>query len=221
MPAHLLLVEDDPAIRDGVAVALEDDGYQVTATGCAAEALTRIRRAWPTLAIIDIGLGDGPDGLSLARRLRADGDVPIMFLTARGAIADRLAGFDAGAEDYLVKPFAMAELLARVRVALRRHGLAGSGSWTVGDLHVDEMARTVRVGATGVQVTATEFGLLVALLQHRGKVLSKTQLLASVRGGYDDDATVIESHLSSLRRKLRPAAHELIETVRGYGYVIR
>lgn len=220
-PVRVLVVEDDEAIRDGLVAALEVEGYDVAAASGAADAVDVVRAGRPAVAIVDVGLAEKPDGFALARRLRTEADLPVLFVTARGAIEDRLTGFEIGAEDYIVKPFSVPELLARLRVVLRRHGHLRAACWQIGALQVDEEAHMVRVGSREVVVTATEFELLLRLLHHRGRVLSKSQLLASIRGADGYDPTVVESHVSSLRRKLRPEADDLIETVRGYGYVVR
>jgi two-component system OmpR family response regulator len=215
----VLIVEDDSAIREGLGLALEDEGYGVLTAGNGAEAVEAGQTLGPDLAVVDVGLPGHMDGLEVARRLRAEG-VPVVFVTARGTIDERLAGFKAGADDYVVKPFSVSELLARIRVALRRHGHLESAIREIGLVRLDEAAHTVAVAGEAVQLTATEFEVLLMLMRHRDTVLSKTQLLAHVRGDGDFGGAVVESHVSSLRRKLGPAA-QMIETVRGYGYVIR
>jgi len=180
-----------------------------------------VREFDPDIALLDVHLGSGPSGLAVARRLRAVGDIPIVFLTAADALDDRLAGFDAGAEDYVTKPFAMAELLARVRALLRRTGAASNDVWRVGDLVVDEAAHQVRRGDSELVLTKVEFDLLVALGRNAGRVLSKGQLLADVWGFADYDPNVVEVAMSGLRRKLESHGPRLVQTVRGVGYVIR
>jgi two-component system, OmpR family, response regulator len=226
---RVLLVEDDDALRDAVTSALSGDGYTVHAEPDG----TRIRQVAadfrPDLAALDVRLPQGPSGLSIARLLRdssSDGhdspeQLPIIFLTAADTTADRLAGFAAGADDYLVKPFAMAELLARVRALLRRAGKLTSEVWHVGDVVIDEADRTVHRHGTTIELTRTEFDLLVELGRRPDRVLSKTQLLGSVWGFASYDPNLVEVHISALRRKLERHGPRLIHTVRGSGYRLR
>ncbi|MGI8822767.1 MAG: winged helix-turn-helix domain-containing protein [Acidimicrobiia bacterium] len=175
----------------------------------------------PDLAIVDVRLPPGPDGLALARHLRTVDDLPIIFVTAADAPHERLAGFAAGGDDYLIKPFLMAELLARVGALLRRSGRLRSNLLVLGDLVIDEDARTVvRAGAL-VALTPTEFDLLLALARHQRKVLSKLQLLSQVRGYEAYDPNLVEVHISALRRKLEAHGPRIVHTVRGTGYVAR
>src|SRR5450755_3450832 len=173
-PARVLLIEDEAAIRDAVATALTDAGYLVRdqVDGTQLRALADAFR--PDLAILDITL-PGPDGLALARALRARSDLPILFLTARDGLDDRLAGFAAGADDYLVKPFALTELLVRVHALLRRAGRLRSATIQVGDLVLDEAARSVQRAEHQLELTPTEFQLLAYLLARRGRVISKAE----------------------------------------------
>jgi DNA-binding response OmpR family regulator len=175
----------------------------------------------PDLALLDVRLGDGPDGYQLAGSLRRQSTMPILFLTAADAVEDRLAGFEAGGDDYLVKPFSMAELLARVKALLKRSGRLSSASWQVGDLVVDEDARTVVRAGVSLDLTRTEYEMLAVLVRHVGKVLSKTQLLTQVWGFDAYDANLVEVHMSALRRKLEAAGPRIVHTVRGAGYVLR
>jgi two-component system, OmpR family, response regulator len=217
----ILVVEDDAAVRDALRGSLAAEGYavQVCSDGLFPDLL--IQEFAPDIALLDVNLGSGPSGLAVARRLRAVHDLPIIFLTAADAIDDRLAGFAAGAEDYVTKPFAMAELLARVRALLRRTGALGNDVWRVGDVVVDEAARQVRRGDTELVLTKVEFDLLVALGRNAGRVLSKGQLLADVWGFADYDPNVVEVAMSGLRRKLESKGPRLVQTVRGVGYVMR
>lgn len=218
---RVLVVEDDAVIRSALEVALHGEGYQVRAEsdGTALDHVAAEFR--PDLAILDVRLPVGPDGYSMAARLRRGSDLPLLFLTAADTVDDRLAGFRAGADDYLVKPFSMAELLARVQALLRRSGRLASDSWQVGDLVVDDGARTVVRGGVPLELTRTEYDLLVMLVQHVGRVLSKTQLLTQVWGFDAYDPNLVEVHMSALRRKLESAGPRLIHTVRGAGYVLR
>jgi two-component system, OmpR family, response regulator len=218
---RILVVEDDAPVRDALVGALTADGYLVQAWPDGLLPDSVVREFNPDLALLDVRLGSGPSGLAVARRLRAARDLPIIFLTAADAVEDRLAGFDAGAEDYVTKPFAMAELLARVRALLRRTGALDSGVWRIGDLIVDEAARRVRRADAELVLTKVEFDLLVALGRNAGRVLSKGQLLADVWGFADYDPNVVEVAMSGLRRKLESRGPRLVQTVRGVGYVMR
>lgn len=219
---RVLVVEDDTAVREAVVAALRGAGYRVhgLADGLGLDAALQGFR--PDLAVLDIRLPHGPSGLSMARRLRSQGDVPIVFLTAADSVDDRLAGFDAGADDYIAKPFSVAELLARIRALLRRAGVVSSSAWQVGDLVVDEDARTAVRGDRTLELTRTEFDLLLALGARPGRVLSKTLLLSTVWGFEEYDPNLVEVHVSSLRRKLEAGGEErLVHTIRGVGYVLR
>ena len=219
--ARALIVEDDAAIREAVALALRDEGYEVRAEADGSAALESAERFRPDVAIIDIRLPPGPDGFDVARSLREGRDVPVMFLTAADALDDRLTGFAVGADDYIVKPFSMAEFLARLRAVLRRTGRLRSAVWQVGDLLVDEASRVVERGGEPVELTPTEFELLAVLGRHRGRVLSKVELLSLVWGYDSYDPNVVEVHVSALRAKLEAHGSRLIHTVRGAGYVLR
>jgi two-component system OmpR family response regulator len=218
---RILAVEDDSTVRDAICDALTAEGYLVQACPDGSFPDSLVREFDPDLALLDVRLGQGPGGLAVARRLRAARDLPIIFLTAADGVADRLAGFDAGAEDYVTKPFAMAELLARVRALLRRTGALDNGVWRVADLVVDEAARRVHRGDAELVLTKVEFDLLAALGRNAGRVLSKGQLLADVWGFADYDPNVVEVAMSGLRRKLETYGPRLVQTVRGVGYVMR
>jgi two-component system, OmpR family, response regulator len=220
-PPRVLVVEDDPPIRSALDVALRGEGYQVLTLPDGRQLTSTTDEFKPDLAVLDVRIADGPDGYSLARSLRRRSTLPILFLTAADAVEDRLAGFDAGGDDYLIKPFSMAELLARVRSLLKRAGRLESASWQVGDLVVDDAARSVVRGGVTLELTRTEYDLLAVLVRHVGKVLSKTQLLTQVWGFDAYDANLVEVHMSALRRKLEQAGPRIVHTVRGAGYVLR
>jgi DNA-binding response OmpR family regulator len=212
---RVALVEDEPSVREAVERALRREGFSVSSFGDYVEPGTIIGGA-PDLAVLDVMLPGG-DGLELARRLRARRDLPIVFLTARDAIEDRMAGFTVGADDYVVKPFALEELLARVRAVLRRAGRL-STPLEAGDIVVDEQAGFASRGGRGLALTPTELRLLAFFVRHRGLVLSKHQLLTQVWGYDAYDPNVVEVHVSALRRKLGHDGASVLETVRGLGY---
>ncbi len=218
---RVLVVEDDRPIRSALEVALRGEDYEVEALPDARAVQTAAERFRPDLAILDVRLPDGPDGYTAARFLRAGSDLPILFLTAADGVEDRLAGFEAGGDDYLAKPFSMAELLARAKALLRRAGRLSSSVRQVSDLVIDDGARTVVRNGTIVDLTRTEYDLLAVLAQHPGQVLSKVQLLTQVWGFDAYDANLVEVHMSSLRRKLEAHGPRVIQTVRGVGYVLR
>ncbi len=218
---RVLVVEDDRPIRSALEVALRGEDYEVEALPDARAVQAAAEQFRPDLAILDVRLPDGPDGYTAARVLRSGSDIPILFLTAADGVDDRLAGFDAGADDYMSKPFSMAELLARTRALLRRSGRLSSAALQVGDVVIDDAARAVVRNGALLDLTRTEYDLLSVLAQHPGQVLSKVQLLTQVWGFDAYDANLVEVHMSSLRRKLEAHGPRLIQTVRGVGYVLR
>lgn len=217
--ARVLVVDDERGVRLGVCAALRGMGYvAVEAAGCG-DAIRAVGQHRFDLALVDIGLPDG-DGVELASRLRAGGSLAVMFLTAAHELSDLLTGFDAGADDYVVKPFAMAELLVRVAAVLRRTG-GTQGRWVVQDLVVDESTFHAERGGVAIALTATEFRLLNVFLRNRSRTLSKRQLLALAWDSSDYDPNVVERHVSALRRKLEAHGPRLIHTVHGFGYTLR
>jgi len=220
-PPRVLLVEDETAIRDAVATALAQAGYvpRAEADGTRLRAVADSFR--PDLAILDIMLPAGPDGLALARMLRDRADLPILFLTARDGLDDRLAGFTAGADDYLVKPFALTELLARVHALLRRSGRLMSVTVQAGGLVLDEAANAAWRDGRALDLTPTELRLLSYLLARRGRTVSKAELLTQVWGYGSYDPNLVEVRVGSLRRKLEAAGPRILHTVHGYGYTLR
>jgi DNA-binding response OmpR family regulator len=220
-PARILVVEDDQGLRELLSAALEREGWQVQAVADSKGAEAVIDGFQPDVAILDIQLGDGPDGLTLARRIRQRTDLPFVFLTDRIGVEDRLAGFESGADDYVAKPFILAELLARLRVVLRRQGTIGAPETIeLGPLKIEESGRRVYVDGDLVELTRIEFELLSNLGRQMGRVMSKSDLLARVWGFEGYDQNLVEVHISSLRRKLAEAGR-LVQTVRGVGYVLR
>lgn len=219
--SRVLVVDDDDAVRWPLEVALRNEGYvvQTCADGHNLQAVASQFK--PDLVILDVRIPVGPDGYAMARVLRGMGDQPIMLLTAADAEQERLDGFKAGADDYMVKPFSMAEFLARVKALLRRSGRLSSAVVQLGDLILDDGARSVVRNGEVIDLTRTEYSLLMALTRHPGQVLSKEQLLTQVWGFDAYDSNLVEVHISALRRKLENHGGRLIHTARGMGYSFR
>ena len=220
--ARILVVEDDARVASSVRRALLYEGYDVTLAEDGRSALDRARDEEPDLVLLDIML-PGIDGIEVCRRLRAAGDVPILMLTARDATADRVVGLDSGADDYLAKPFAYEELLARVRALLRRRLPADEHALRYDDLTLDPGTREVQRAERVVHLTSLEFDLLHHLIKHPRQVLSRAQLLEAV-WGYDTEnvSNVVDVYVGYLRGKLEQAGERrLIQTVRGAGYALR
>lgn len=220
----ILVVDDDRAVRDALERALQVHGYDAETAADALEALAKVEQAQPDAVILDVNM-PGLDGFGLTRRLRQDGrDVPILLLTARDAVDDRVVGLDAGADDYLVKPFALEELLARLRAMLRRvETPTADRILRFGDLHLDPESAEVRRGDRRIELTRTEFELLRAFMEHPRQVLSRDLLQERV-WGYDSSAgsNTVEVYVGYLRRKLEAAGEpRVLQTVRGFGYVLR
>lgn len=218
---RVVVIEDDAPIRSALQVALEREGYAVHAASDGSSVERLIERFRPDLAILDIRLRRGPDGYSIARTVRGATNIPILFLTAADGLDDRLTGFEVGADDYMVKPFSMAELLARVLALLRRAGRITSGTRQVGDLLIDEGSRNVLRAGAQVDLTKTEYEVLMTLVRHTGQVLTKVQLLTQVWGFDVSDTNLVEVQISGLRRKLEAHGPRLVHTVHGVGYVLR
>ena len=220
--ARVLLVEDDSAVRDAVEIAFRGEGFDVRAEADGSAIQEIVRTFHPDVAILDVRLPTGPDGYTMVKQLRAIDDLPLVLLTSADSLDDRLTGFRAGADDYVSKPFSMAELLARVEALLRRSGRSSDATFRVGDLVVADATRTVTRAGVEIELTRTEYDLLSVLCRSAGEVLSRKQLLQEVWGGYDYYAdNVVEVHLSALRRKLEARGPRIIHTVRSVGYVLR
>ncbi|HEY5479375.1 MAG TPA: response regulator transcription factor [Gaiellaceae bacterium] len=217
---RVLFIEDDEAVRNAIAIELRAAGYVVQAEvdGSSLEELVESFR--PDIAVLDVML-PGRSGFDLAHVLRNKSDLPILFLTARDAVSSRLAGFSAGADDYVIKPVAVEELLARLRALLRRSGRLEAEVLEVGDLILDEPARVVRRGDTMLELTPIEFQLLGFLMRNRGVVLSRLQIMSQVWGYEEHDPNLVPVHMGNLRRKLEASGPRLIHTIRGHGYVLR
>ncbi len=228
MNEHVLVVDDDPEIRDALRRGLSVEGYAVSLAGDGASALDAARHRAPDLVVLDVMLPK-LDGLEVCKRLRmAEGSLPIVLLTARDAVPDRVAGLESGADDYLVKPFAIEELLARVRVQLRRRDpdrgpAAGSRELRFDDVRLDTAAREARRGPRRISLTNTEYELLRLFMLHPRDVLSRNRIFERVWGyDFDGESKVIDVYVSYLREKLEAAGEpRLIHTVRGAGYVLR
>jgi two-component system, OmpR family, response regulator MprA len=221
-PMRILIVEDEAAVRAALTRALETEGYELVHAEDGVQALAALAHSSPDAVVLDVML-PGVDGLEVARRARAQHNpVPILMLTARGAVGDRVAGLDAGADDYLVKPFALEELLARLRALLRR-AAGGNGELSFADLALDPGTREVRRGKRPLELTVTEFNLLELFLRNPRQVLRRSLIYDRV-WGYDfgPGSHALDVYIGYLRRKLEADGEpRLIHTARGVGYALR
>jgi two-component system OmpR family response regulator len=217
---RVLAVEDDPSVQYLLRHATDEQGIELEVAGDGPAALSRAQSFKPDLAVIDVTLPGPYDGFDVARRLHDWGDVAVLFLTGATSLEDRLAGFRAGGDDYLTKPFHVEELLARMTAVLRRRGLSAAAVRKVGDITLDEGAREVGRGEGAIELTRTEFELLRILLRQPGRVVHRRALAEEV-WGYEQSGNVMEAHMSALRRKLEAHGDRCIHTVRGVGYVLR
>ena len=219
----MLIAEDDRAARDALARALELEGYAVDAVADGALALESIDDEQPDLLLLDVMMPN-VDGLAVCRKLRADGNaLPILILTARTETSDRVVGLDAGADDYLPKPYVLDELLARIRALLRRTGVSAGETLSVADLELDLSGRLATRAGRKIELTKTEFDLLELLVRNRGIVLDRETIHDRI-WGYDfgPDSKNLAVYIGYLRRKLETDAEpKLLHTVRGVGYVVR
>ncbi|HLZ72123.1 MAG TPA: response regulator transcription factor [Dehalococcoidia bacterium] len=218
----ILVVDDDARIVASLRRALIYEGYRVETAGDGPAALACTRERLPDLVVLDVML-PGIDGMEVCRRLRDDGDIPILMLTARDATADRVRGLDSGADDYLAKPFAYEEFLARVRALLRRRAPQTNAVLRYADLSLDADAHQVHRGERAVAFTAQEFELLRLFLRHPRQVLTRDQILEAA-WGYESEAVsnVVDVYVGYLRQKLEAGGEpRLLHTVRGVGYVLR
>ncbi|MEU2512315.1 response regulator transcription factor [Streptomyces syringium] len=229
-PARILIVDDEPAVREALRRSLAFEGYGTELAVDGLDALDKVDAYHPELIVLDV-LMPRMDGLTAARRLRAAGTtVPILMLTARDTIGDRVTGLDAGADDYLVKPFELDELLARIRALLRRSSYAAATgpapdehALTFADLRMDLATREVTRGGRAVELTRTEFTLLELFLTHPRQVLTREQILKSVWGfEFEPSSNSLDVYVMYLRRKTEAGGEpRLVHTVRGVGYVLR
>jgi two-component system OmpR family response regulator len=225
-PVRILVVDDEPSLTDLLAMALRYEGYDVRTEATGNAAVRTAREFKPDAVVLDVMLPD-INGFEVLRRLRGHVvDVPVLFLTARDSVEDRVAGLTAGGDDYVTKPFSLEEVVARLRALMRRSGLAATSreeaTLSVGDLTLNEDSHEVRRGGDPVALTATEFELLRYLMRNPRRVLSKAQILDRV-WNYDfgGQANVVELYISYLRKKIDAGRSPMIHTLRGAGYVLK
>jgi two-component system OmpR family response regulator len=221
--ARILVVDDEPNITELVGAALRYEGFAVDTAATGHQAIERVEAARPTLVLLDVMLPD-EDGFAVLRRLRdRAGDLPVIFLTARDATADKVGGLRLGGDDYITKPFSLEELVARVRAVLRRVGWEERGSrLAFADLELDEETHEVWRGGVPIELTATEFNLLRYFMANPRRVLSRTQILEAVWDiGWETSGNVVETYVSYLRKKIDQGRPPLIQTLRGVGYSLR
>ena len=222
---RVMVVDDEPAVRSSIERALKLEGYEVVTASDGSEALRELAVAPPDAVVLDVLMPE-VDGLEVCRRMRGAGDrTPVLMLTARDAISDRVDGLDAGADDYLVKPFALEELLARLRALMRRADPTASDSTLLEfeDLTLDPATRDVKRGGREIELTKTEFSLLELFLNHPRQVLTRTQIFEAV-WDYDfgPSSNALEVYIGYLRRKTESEGEpRLIQTIRGVGYTLR
>jgi two-component system OmpR family response regulator len=225
-PIRAVVVDDEDSLTDLLSMALRYEGWDVRLAPDGQKALSVVREFRPDVIVLDIMLPD-IDGLQVLQRLRADGNqTPILFLTAKDSVDDRIAGLTVGGDDYVTKPFSLEELVARLRGLIRRSGMTVDDSadshLAVGDLELDEDSYEVRRGGDLVELTATEFELLRYLMRNARRVVSKMQILDRV-WSYDfgGKSSVVEIYISSLRKKIDAGRDPMIHTVRGVGYILK
>jgi two-component system, OmpR family, response regulator len=225
IPVRILVVDDEPNIAELLSMALRLEGWEIAVAHSGTEAVAAARKQAPDAVVLDMMLPDF-DGLEVLRKMRAHSpDVPVLFLTARDAVEDRVAGLTAGGDDYVTKPFSLEEVVARLRALLRRsHGAAErpTSALVVGDLTLDEDSHEVMRAGAEISLTATEFELLRYLMRNPRRVLSKAQILDRV-WNYDfgGQANVVELYISYLRKKIDSGRTPMIHTMRGAGYVLK
>ncbi|MGW2223775.1 response regulator transcription factor [Nonomuraea sp. NPDC001684] len=221
--AKVLVVDDEPNIRELLSEALELNGFAVRTVSDGRRALEEVARERPDIIVLDVMM-PGLDGFTVARRLREAGDSPlVLFLTAKDAVPDRIAGLTAGGDDYVTKPFSLEEVVLRLRAILRRtrppEEQADDGVLRYADLELDEQAHTVRRAGRPIHLSPTEFSLLRYLMINAGRVVSKAQILDGVWDfDFDGESRIVESYISYLRRKIDAGGPPLIHTLRGVGY---
>ncbi|WP_053207508.1 response regulator transcription factor [Jiangella muralis] len=219
---RVLVVDDEIGLRESLTRSLRFEGYEVVTAADGPQALSVVATSQPDAVILDVVM-PGLDGVETCRRLRASGqDVPVLLLTARGMVTDRIRGLDSGADDYLTKPFAPEELLARLRAMLRRRRfVSADGATAAGGLAVDTRSWTASLDGAALSLTRTEFRLLTALARAAGEVLSRGQLYRDVWGDdeLEDSSKTLDAHIGCLRRKLEAGGRpRMVHTVRGVGF---
>ena len=224
--ARPLVVDDETSIVELLTASLKYAGFDVISASRGKDALRLVKEEAPDLVLLDVMM-PAMDGFEVLRRMRAEGiTTPVLFLTAKDAVEDRIAGLTMGGDDYITKPFSLGEVLARIRVVLRRRGheieVAPANIRTFADIEMDEDAHEVVKAGEPVELSPTEFKLLRYLMENAGRVLSKAQILDNVwHYDFGGEATVVESYISYLRRKIDTTEPRLLHTVRGVGYVLR
>jgi DNA-binding response OmpR family regulator len=217
-PVRVLVVDDEPLIVEMLTMGLNYEGFQVSVASSGYEALEQARSSKPDLVVLDVML-PGLNGVEVCRKLRAQGNVGILMLTARGEVEDRIEGLDSGADDYLTKPFVFRELMARVRAILRRRGINLQQVLRIGDVMMDRQTRRVARAGRPVELTPKEFEMLELFLTHPRQIFPRDVILNRVWGyEYLGDTNVIDVHIRHLREKLGDEERTLIRSVRGIGY---
>ncbi len=219
---RILVIDDDPSVTDFLRRGLAYEGYLVDVAHSGRAGLDIARERSPDVVVLDIMM-PGMDGLEVCRRLKAGSNVPVLMLTARDAVSDRVKGLETGADDYLVKPFAFEELVARIRALLRRHEARAPEVLRCGDLVLDTGSRTARRGNRDIQLSTTEFKLLYLFMRHQGQVLTRSQIMERVwEYDFEGESNVLEVYVRYLRNKLEANGEpRLLHTMRGSGYVLR
>ncbi len=223
-PVRVLVVDDEPSLSELLQMALRYEGWEIRTAANGNDALRIAREFRPDAVVLDIMLPD-MDGLAVMHRMRAEADTPVLFLTAKDAVSDRVAGLTAGGDDYVTKPFSLEEVVARLRSLVRRALVAGNATanrLVVGDLVMDEDSHEVRRGGVEISLTATEFELLRYLMRNPKRVLSKAQILDRVwKYDFGGQANVVEIYICYLRKKIDAGRTPMIHTLRGAGYVLK
>ena len=222
MPYKILICDDQPIIHETLGVYLREEGFDVCSAYDGSEALLKFESELPDMIILDIMMPK-VTGIEVCREIRHKSDVPIIMLTAKGEEIDRVLGLELGADDYLIKPFALDELLARLRVLTRKKGSGSTNVYTLADLTVDTAARTAKRGGRTLELSAREYALLEYLIRSKGVVLSRQQIEDNLWSlDYAGGTNVVDVYISYLRKKLElPGERKLLHTVRGMGWVLK
>lgn len=218
---RVLLIDDDPFMCEALSMALGSKGFEVRTEPDGSSITRTLTEFRPDIALVDLNLPVGGNGVDVTRRLRTMTDIPVVFVSGSDRLADRLAGFEVGGDEFVTKPFSISELVARMNALMRRWKQEAPTSIEIGDIVIDEGARLVTRGGHVVPLRNLEYRLLSTFARHPGQVLSKTQLLDAVWGFVFSDVNLVEVHISHLRRKLEEHGPRVIHTVRGVGYVLQ